>query len=368
MGEPSPGGYDVTIDVTHATDRTAWDEALAMLPHPHILQTWDWGDFKSRWGWQVTRLQFAQDGQPVAAAQVLRRKLVRTPLSVTYVPKGPAMDYADTGLMGHVLAALEGQARQERSLFVKIDRDVQLGIGPVESPPSPQAAAVLDVLSCRGWISSKEQIQFKNTVVVDLTPDEGALLARMKPKTRYNIRLAERRGVEIRHGDESGLEVFYRLYHHTAQRDGFLIRPAAYYLDVWTQFLRAGRAHLLLADVEGELTAGLMLFHFGRTAWYMYGASSNRHRKLMPNHLLQWQAMRLAKELACTRYDMWGAPDHFSEQDSMWGVYRFKVGFGGETIRGLGAYDYPSSRWLYWAYATAMPRVLALMRRRHQTG
>jgi peptidoglycan pentaglycine glycine transferase (the first glycine) len=276
------------------------------------------------------------------------------------------MNYGDTGLLDHVLAALEGQARQKRSLFVKIDPDVRLGIGPEELPLLPQGATVLKTLIRRGWVSSTEQIQFKNTVMVDLTPDEDALLARMKPKTRYNIRLAERRGVEIRRGDESDLEAFYRLYRETAQRDGFVIRPAAYYLDAWTQFQRAGRAHLLLANVEGEFTAGLMLFHFGRTAWYMYGASSDRHRKLMPNHLLQWQAMRLAKELACTQYDMWGAPDHFSEHDSMWGVYRFKVGFGGETIRGLGAYDYPSSRWLYWVYTTVVPRVLALMRRRHQ--
>jgi lipid II:glycine glycyltransferase (peptidoglycan interpeptide bridge formation enzyme) len=107
-----------------------------------------------------------------------------------------------------------------------------------------------------------------------------------------------------------------------------------------------------------------MLFLFGKTAWYMVGASSDRHRNLMPSHLLQWEAIQLAKRLGCMQYDMWGAPDRFDESDSMWGVYRFKIGFGGETVRGMGAFDYPPSPWLYRAYTVAMPRVLALLRRR----
>jgi lipid II:glycine glycyltransferase (peptidoglycan interpeptide bridge formation enzyme) len=134
---------------------------------------------------------------------------------------------------------------------------------------------------------------------------------------------------------------------------------------VWRQFLLNGWARLLLAEVEGEVVAGLMLFLFGRTAWYMYGASSDRQRQLMPSHLLQWEAIQVARRLGCTRYDMWGAPDRFDEDDSMWGVYRFKTGFGGETVRGIGAFDYPPSARLYWAYTVAMPRVLAFMRGRH---
>ncbi len=354
--------------VTQSRDRAQWDAALAALPSPHVLQTWDWGEFKGRWGWHPTRLLFERDGQTMAVAQVLHRRLSRTPFTLTYVPKGPILDYADRPLLTVVLSTLEEEARQRHSLFVKIDPDVPLGVGTNDTPPQPAATAVQAALAGRGWRRSREQIQFKNTVLVDLVPDEEALLAGMKSKTRYNVRLAGRRGVKIRPGDASNLDAFYDLYHETAQRDGFLIRPFAYYQDVWTQFLTMGRAHLLLAEINGESIAGLILFVFAQTAWYMYGASSAAHRNLMPNYLLQWEAMRLAKHLGCTCYDMWGAPDRFDPGDSMWGVYRFKTGFGGETVRGMGAYDCPMHPWRYRAYTTLMPRVLSLMRRRHRPG
>lgn len=356
----------MTIRAIQVTDRSQWDTGLATLPLAHILQTWDWGDFKSRWGWQPTRLLFEEGGRVLAAAQILRRRLPGTPLSVIYIPKGPALDYGDTSLLVHVLRILEQQSRWQRSLFVKIDPDVWLGFGSKDSALFPEAAAVLAILAQRGWRQSAEQIQFKNTVLVDLTPSEQDLLARMKAKTRYNIRLAMRRGVQVRPGDETDLKAFYSLYNETARRDNFLIRPPAYYLDVWSQFLRAGRAHLLLAKMAGAPIAGLILFQFGQTAWYLYGASSNQHRNLMPNHLLQWEAIRLAKRLGCTRYDLWGAPDCFDDSDPMWGVYRFKTGFGGEIVRGLGAFDYAPSPRFYWAYTVAMPRVLAFIRRRQQ--
>ncbi len=357
---------EMAYQVTQIDDRDEWDSALQTLPRPHALQSWDWGAFKERWGWQATRLLWQQEGQPVAAAQVLRRRLLHTPLSIMYAPKGPLLAYNDAALFDTVLCALEEEARRRRCLFVKIDPDVRLGIGTQESDPEPAAQAVLAALRRRGWRHSADQIQFRNTVLVDLTPDEQQLLARMKPKTRYNLRLAERRGVSIRRGSGDDLRAFYALYRETSRRDGFLIRPFAYYQDVWSLFLAAGRAHLLVAELGAEPIAGLMLFVFGHTAWYMYGASADTHRDLMPSHLLQWEAMRLARQLGCTCYDMWGAPDRFDESDRMWGVYRFKIGFGGETVRGLGAYDFTPAPGLYYFYCIAMPRLLALMRRRHR--
>jgi lipid II:glycine glycyltransferase (peptidoglycan interpeptide bridge formation enzyme) len=165
--------------------------------------------------------------------------------------------------------------------------------------------------------------------------------------------------VQVKAGGLNELPVFYDLYAETAARDGFLLRPAAYYHDVWRQFLQTGRAELLLAWVEGEVVAGLFLFLFGKTAWYLYGASGGRQRSLMPNHLLQWEAIRRAKAQGCTRYDLWGAPDRFDETDRMWGVYQFKRGFGGQTVQGLGAFDYPARRPFYWAFT----RLLPLLRR-----
>lgn len=345
--------------------QTEWDNALLTLPNAHALQSWAWGDFKSRWGWTAHRLLWLETGAPVAAAQILHRPIPHIPWSFLYVPKGPAFDYANTGLTKNMLADLETYARQSRALFIKIDPDVirRWGEPARNQLDLAEGTAMVDLLTRRGWRFSPEQIQFRNTVMLDLTPSTDDLLARMKSKWRYNIRLAQRKGVEIRRGTTGDIPVFYQMYAHTAARDGFLIRPQAYYADVWQQFMAADQAEMLLAEVKNQTIAGLILFFWGNTAWYLYGASTGQHRKLMPNHLLQWSAMRRAKERGCTCYDMWGAPDVFDESDSMWGVYRFKQGFGGQAVQGLGAYDYPTNRLLYGAFTIVLPRLRHLLRR-----
>ena len=162
------------------------------------------------------------------------------------------------------------------------------------------------------------------------------------------------------------LDLFYQLYAKTAQRDDFAIRPPDYYRDAWGSFLEARLAHLLLAEVQGEIVAGLILFTFGPTAWYMYGASLDRHRRHMPNNLLQWEATRRAKAAGCTLYDLWGAPDCLDESDPMWGVVRFKLGMGGQLAHGLGAWDFPINRGAYRLYTVVMPRYLDWLRGRHR--
>ncbi|MEW5956089.1 MAG: peptidoglycan bridge formation glycyltransferase FemA/FemB family protein [Chloroflexota bacterium] len=355
----------IMLELQEIHNPAEWDRALAALPAGHALQSWAWGDFKSRWGWTAQRLLWTRAGLPAAAAQILRRSIPRTPWSFLYTPKGPAMDYADLSLVEQILAGLETYARRRQTLFIKIDPDVRRQVGE----PQPNSvldltgAGVLRVLDRRGWRFSPEQIQFRNTIVIDLTPEPEELLAAMKSKWRYNIRLAGRRGVELRRGAPADLDAFYRLYAATGARDGFLIRPKDYYLDVWSQFLSTGQAELLLAVVAGETVAGLMLFVFAGTAWYMYGASTDQARQLMPNYALQWAAICRARERGCRRYDLWGAPDVFDESDRLWGVYRFKQGFGGEVVQGLGAFDYPVKRRLYWAFNEGLPRLRALIRR-----
>lgn len=343
-------------------DPAQWDAVLLSLPQPHILQSWAWGETKSQTGWRARRLIWRDGrtgGDPVAAAAVLIRRLGRRlPFAVAYVPKGPLLDWEDESLAEAVLAHLEAEARRSRALFIKIDPDVR--------SDSPAGQAVTALLARRGWRPSAEQIQFRNTMVSDLTPDEDALLAAMKPKWRYNIRLAQRRGVVVRAGSAADLPVFYALYSETGRRDGFLVRPFQYYRAIWGRFMAEGLAHLLLAEVAGQPVAGLILFRFGPTAWYFYGASADQSRELMPNHALQWAAMCWAKAAGCRRYDWWGAPDVLAESDPMWGVYRFKQGFGGEFVPHIGAWDYPARRLGYWGYTVAMPRVLAVMRRRHR--
>lgn len=334
------------------TDATQWTTALASLPYRHILQSWEWGQFKSRWGWSPRYFLNEEGGSINAAALVLRRTFSPLKLNILYVPKGPALDYADAALSARVLRGLGEVARRDRAIFIKIDPDLD--------------QANRSVLLERGWRCSAEQIQFRNTMLLDLTRGEAELLAAMKPKTRYNVRLAQKKGVTVRAGDLVDLELLYAMYAETGQRDGFLIRPLDYYRDAWGSFIQAGLAHPLIAEVEQEAVAGLILFRFADRAWYMYGMSRNAQRDKMPNHLLQWEAMRWAKAQGCTVYDLWGAPDELNESDSMWGVYKFKEGLGAEFAPHVGAYDLVVSRWGYWLYTQAMPRVLNVMRRHNK--
>jgi peptidoglycan pentaglycine glycine transferase (the first glycine) len=344
---------------TLVNDPTFWNSALATLPLAHVLQTWEWGQFKARHGWTPRYLLWQDEargdaaGKPHAAALVLRRQLGRLPLRVMYVPKGPALDYGDPSMLNTVLSDLEALARRERAIFIKIDPDLEL-----ETRNSK--------LENRGWVESNEQIQFRNTMTIDLAQDEDTLLAAMNQKTRYNIRLAARKGVTVREGRAGDLELLYDMYRETAQRDGFIIRPLDYYEDAWGSFIRAGLGQPLVAEVESQPVAALILFQFARTAYYFYGMSRDVHRDKMPNHLLQWEAMRWARQHGCTTYDLWGAPDTLDESDSMYGVYRFKQGFGARFVQHVGAWDYAASPLLYWLYTVAMPRVIALMHQRHE--
>ena len=337
------------------TDSKQWNTALSSLTGNHVLQSWEWGQVKIAHNWIPTRLLWEQDGYPVAAAQVLRRPLPYTPWGVMYVPKGPALDYTSPKLLERVLGDLERFARQQHAIFLKVD-------------PDTNSTNVVTALTARGWHYSNEQIQFRNTALLDLTPAQDDLLAAMKSKTRYNIRLGERKGVTVSAGSVEDIPLFYKLYAETGRRDGFMIRPLAYYQDAWRTFIKAGMAQMLLAQVGDQTIAGLILFRFGKKVWFMYGASTNKHRNRMPNYVLQWHAICWAKSVGCTVYDMWGAPDALDEADRLWGVWRFKQGLGARYTPHIGAYDYPALCLLYWMYAAVLPRYLNLLRRRHETG
>ncbi len=222
----------------------------------------------------------------------------------------------------------------------------------------------MELLRARGWSFSASQVQFRNTVTLDLRQDEDALLAGMNQSTRRKIRTAIKEGVTVRPASsEADLRTLYDLYTVTGERQGFLIRPLDYYRDAWARFMEAGLAQAFLAEWEGAPLAGVVIFHFGPKAWYFYGMSGNDERNRQPTYLLQWEAIRWAKAQGYATYDFWGAPNEFVESDPMWGVYRFKDGFGGTVVRHIGAWDYVPNSALYWAYERLMPRVLGLMRR-----
>jgi lipid II:glycine glycyltransferase (peptidoglycan interpeptide bridge formation enzyme) len=219
-------------------------------------------------------------------------------------------------------------------------------------------------------VESGQNIQPPRTLVIDMSGSEEGILARMKQKTRYNIRLAERKGVRIRTGTLDDLPALYRMYAETSVRDGFVIRDEAYYLTVWYAFMRplaeavAPWAEPLIAEVDGEAVAAIFVFYFAGHAYYLYGMSRETQREKMPNYLLQWEAIKRAKDRGCADYDLWGAPDDFSERDPLWGVFRFKEGLGGSVVRTIGAWDYPASLLWYKAYTQLVPRLLDIMRLR----
>lgn len=359
----------INLTVTTITDRSVWNDTLRTLPYAHVLQTWEWGEFKRvTTGWQPIRLAFRRGSDVVAMASVGMRRA--GPLKVMYVPKGPALAYDDPDLAAAVLDHLQTMARRQIAVWLKIDPDVIAATGvPGEADDQPNAAgtAITALLQSTGWQYSADQVQFRNTVVIDLTLGIDALVAGMNQSTRRKIRIAERDGVTIRDGSAADLETLYDLYKVTGERDQFLIRPPAYYQAAWRTFIEAGLAHPLIAEVDGQAVASVILFHFGRTCWYFYGASSNLHRDKMPNYLLQWRAIQWAKARGYTRYDLWGAPNQFNDSDSLWGVYQFKRGLRGEVVRHIGAWDYAPLPLLYTAYTRLMPRVIGWMRGRRKS-
>lgn len=369
-----------------------WDAMIATLPNPHLLQTTEWAKSKAQVGWKPVYLVWGDDTQgntnlhvnncppdtPIRATALILERSVSLGgfaprLRILYAPKGPLLDWTDTKLRQRVITDLQSFARQRRAIFLKIDPDIPLNVeGKFASLNADQNVGneLQDLLRTQGWLYSEEQIQFRNTMLLDLSISEDELLARMKQKTRYNIRLASRKGVTIRTGNHQDYSMLYRMYAETSTRDGFTIRDETYYQNVWSLFTRHQRSSAvqpycqpLIAEVDREPVAALILFMFAGKAWYLYGMSRDTHREKMPNYLLQWEAICLSKAAGCRVYDLWGAPEVMDSSDPLWGVYRFKEGLGGHLIRFLGAWDYPVQSIFYKLYTQTMPRLLAIMRR-----
>jgi lipid II:glycine glycyltransferase (peptidoglycan interpeptide bridge formation enzyme) len=319
-----------------------WDRLVAQDPRGHLLQTWAWGELKARFGWSPLRLAVERDGALLAGAQVLLRRV--GPCCLAYLPKGPILATEDAAALALLGQGLHAHCRRQRAITLKVEPEWR-----------DEDAAAHARLAAWGLTSGGECIQPRRTIIVDLQGDEGAILARMKQKWRYNIHLSERKGVVVREGGLDELPAFYALMRVTGERDGFAIHSEEYYRQALALFAPAGRARLLMAHHEGQPLAGLMVYAFNHQSWYMYGASANAGRELMPNHQTQWAAMRWARAQGCTQYDFWGIPDSdaASPTAALEGVYRFKSGFGGEVVRYVGAYEATYSAPLAWLLGQA---------------
>lgn len=310
---------------------------VASRPDGHILQTTPWGTLKARFGWSDVRVGLKQDGTLRAGAQILFRDLPAGLGRLAYVPKGPFVDWSDRVQTAQLVKALAQVARSRGAIALTLEPSLRDG------PANRERLRSLGF--CPAPFSA---VQPQRTLIVDLSPDQDEILMRMKSKTRYNIRLAGRKDVTVREGERSDVSAFAQLLEATADRAEFGIHSPRYYEAAYELFVPRDWGRLLLAEVEGESVAGLMIFALPPQSWYFYGASSTAHREKMPTYLLQWEAMRWAKSIGCTTYDLWGVPDkdhqtledQFTERsDGLWGVYRFKRGFGGSLKRTVGAWD-----------------------------
>ncbi len=317
-----------------------WNEFLSHSPNAHVLQSGAWGELKSRFGWQPVRILNDNIG-----AQVLFRRLPAG-MSIGYIAKGPV-----GGPLDALLPEIDAISRAYNAIFLKLEPD---GWQTSEDD-------VIGKLN-KNWVTAKP-IQPQRTVIVSLEGSEDEILARMKQKTRYNIRLAAKKGVLV--APELDLDRFHAMLKITGRRDHFAVHSLEYYKTAYDLFHPSGSCEVFTASFEGTPLASLMVFTRGNTAWYMYGASTDEGRNLMPTYLLQWQAMLWAKAKGCTQYDMWGIPDldeeeleeNFNQKEShqgLWGVYRFKRGFGGDVLRSAGAVDIVYRPWLYRVYKKAL--------------
>lgn len=323
---------------------STWDSFILQHANAHLLQTSAWGKLKSDFGWEAVNILIDDVG-----AQVLFRQL---PLgfSLAYLPKGPV---GSSEAWEKIWPEVDRICRQRRAVFLKLEPDLW----------KAEADRLWGGTPPPGFRLSPHAIQPLRTIVVDLLGNEEKILARMKQKTRYNIRLAARKEVDVYPSDD--VDAFYSLINLTGERAEFGVHSLEYYRRAFEIFYPQGMCELFQAEYQGQPLAAIMVFAHGNRAWYLYGASSNIERNRMPTYLLQWEAMRWAKARGCVEYDFWGVPDvneaeleaKFKQRhDGLWGVYRFKRGFGGEIRRAAGPWDRVYNPILYTFYRWWMSR------------
>ncbi len=341
-----------------------WDAFVENHPQGSLLQTTKWAQLKNHFGWRSHRVWLRREGRLVAGAQVLFRSAYLGMVRIGYIPHGPLVAWQDEDQVSVLMNQIDRACYEHRAGLLKMEPLVWLPHDGDDGGPMVTDGDMLSrqewlaICEAHGLVAETDTIQPPRTLLVDLRPPQEEILQTMKQKTRYNIRLAERKGVAVREGSLDDMATFNALMQQTAERDAFGVHQPAYYRTAFELFAPQ-HAAMFLADYEGEALAALMVFQTGQRAAYLYGASSNEQRQRMPAYALQWAAMCWAKARGCTVYDLWGVPDYdeatleaqFTErQEGLWGVYRFKRGFGGELARTVAAADRVHNRLLYRLY------------------
>ncbi|HNZ93785.1 MAG TPA: peptidoglycan bridge formation glycyltransferase FemA/FemB family protein [Rectinema sp.] len=319
-----------------------------------LQQTSFWGKVKSRLGWIAFACDIRVDGIPSGDLLLLRRN-VSPGISIAYAPFGPE-SLPDSDQRGLYLSALSSELREllgPSCMFIRWDL-------PWESPYSEDK----DRFDAKGnWLGPPEtrlrelrmnwgldnsavhkaptDILPPDTMIIDLNIEESEILAAMKPKTRYNTLLSFRRGVHVRHGKASDLDIWMKLYEQTARRNAIAYNDRRFFEALLVQHCHDAAVHLLIAEKQNLPLAAMFLSISADRATYLYGASSNEGRNLMAPYALQWTAIKESKRHGCRSYDLFGVAPGPNPDHPLYGLYRFKAGFGGKMIHRQGSWDYP---------------------------
>lgn len=306
------------------------DEFNSHAHHP--LQAWQWGEARRKMGVEILRLAEQKDNKILNVFQMSLHPIPATPFKLGYLPRSVIPSF-------EVLKFLEDFSKENGVIFVKME--------PYEEKSKadmPKSKEFKIVKSAHPLFTSWTQI-------LDLKPTEEELLAKMHPKTRYNIRLAGKKGVTVKEvNDNEGFRDFSKLYFETAKRQRYYGHDSNYHKTVW-ESMKNGVSHLLVAYFNGVPLAAYELFNFHKRIYYVYGGTSDLHRNLMASNLLMWEAIRLGKKLGAEKFDMWGSLPPGYDKNNVWaGFTRFKEGYGTQFVEMVGSYDLVVNQLLYGIY------------------
>ena len=331
-------------------------DALTLLPTSILFQTAFWSHVKSELGWKAHAFDLASPG-PAGDVLVLTKTVVDG-VTAAYVPQGPEhspnpeqygffleeLSDALSGHLGSTVSFIRYDLPWESQYSADLDTNWSERVW--EGRPEARLRELRMNFGTRSWSLRKAPMDLTvaDTLVVDLAGTEEEVLSRMKSKTRYNVHLAERKGVRVFAASADMLPVFYDLYKQTAERNGFLPSQFQHFSALFSALARridSSEVHLLIAQHNEEVLAGAILAVSGTVATYLFGASSSQNRNLMGSYAVQWNAMRLARIKGCRSYDMGAVSPTKAMTHPFYGMYRFKTGFGGKIIHRTGSWDYP---------------------------
>jgi lipid II:glycine glycyltransferase (peptidoglycan interpeptide bridge formation enzyme) len=316
----------------------AWDATLASMPRPHLLQSYRWGELQSRFGWQAER-HFIDVGDTTVPVSLLITPTLVPGARYGYVGKGPALAAPQLNAALEPLAML---AHSHGLAFLTIEPEVEKGW----MPPRPW---------CRATATQPE-----HTSIIDLRPEPEAILAGLKSKTRYNVRLAQKRGVVVAASDD--VAAFAELAEMTSARHRIQLAREPYYGALHGLMAADGTCRLYLAHHEGKPLAGIMVVRFAGRATYLFGASAPYGRSLMPAYLLHWHAIQEMRSLGDVEYDLWGIPPDDQPRHPWSGLWQFKSGWNGRLVTYAGAFDLPRNVTV-WRGHRALARMRSTVRR-----